>query len=471
MAAPEGFLSIVLVAACAIVAPAVFGLGIVRWLGLAPDTGQRLAWAFGYLVGHYALAHGTAAWLALGQPFPGLLLPIGAATAGIGLVLRARRRRTDAPIEPTPIVPWSWLPIAVTFVLVALLLRDCLVANVQPVRFSDEAQIWAAKAKVLFAANTIDLRQGMGAIVAHADYPPLNPLVQVLSFASAGRPLQFENRMPIQAFGVALLLLLSAAVTRRAHPVLATFVLLAWSGTMFWSQTQTAYADVMVAFAMLATTEALLRLRATGAAVWWRLACLSLGALLATKNEGALLALAIAVPFGLAWVLDRRQATALVPRLPRRELGWLVAPALALTLHRAFNVWFDLKNDLLDPAAAGGRGMLDRIVHNGADHAPRVAGFYGRMLLDGEAHRWLPLLFFASSLLLLLREGRRWFARPEAPVFGIAACTTLGYMLVFVGTPSDLSWHMATAASRTLMHVVPVMALGLAMTVWPRRDT
>ena len=114
--------------------------------------------------------------------------------------------------------------------------------------------------------------------------------------------------------------------------------------------------------------------------------------------------------------------------------------------------------------------MLDRIVHNGADHAPRVAGFYGRMLLDGEAHRWLPLLFFASSLLLLLRHGKRWFARPEAPLVGIAACTTLGYMLVFVGTPSDLSWHMATAATRTLLHVVPVMALGLAMAVWPRRS-
>lgn len=444
-------------AATAIVAPLVFGLGVVRCLGLGRGSGTRVALAYGYLAGHLLLAPLTAAWLALARPLPGFVLALAATAAGIAL-LRRSRGQGAATTAVAHAMPMDHLPRAAFVVLALLLAHACLITNVEPIRFSDEAQIWAAKAKVLFTADTIDLRSAMGAMVSHGDYPPLDPLVQVWSFAMAGRVQHFENRMPIQFFGVALLALLSASMGRRANPLLATVVLVAFAGSMFWSQAQVAYADVLLALATLGAIEALLRLRETGEVVWWRLTCLSAAAMLATKNEGSLLAIAVAAPFALS----------ALRRIARRELAWLLVPATAAALHRGFNAWFLLHSDLFDPAAANGRGFLSRLLQDAGERLPHVASYYGRMLLDPGPHRWIPVTFLAVAAIALATPKLRPVARPVLPLLAAFVAATIGYVLVFVATPADLQWHLDTAAARTLLQAVPIAALGLAMVVWPR---
>lgn len=462
MALPEGLIAYVWVAACAVVAPSMLGLGLVRTLGLHNSHGRRASWAFAYLVGHYALAHATLLWLALGQPVPGVVLPAAAAATGLWLVHRAARRSGDAaPLEPRPRASWTAaLPVVLpVLVLATLLLHDALRTNVEPVRFGDEAQIWAAKAKVLFAAPSLDLDFALHTFVQHADYPLFDPLVQVLTFASAGRVLHFENRLPIQCFGVALLLLLSAATTRRAHPLLAALVLILFSGSQFAAGTTTIYADVMLAMATLAATESLLRLRETGERIWWRLACIAFAAMLSTKNEGSLLLLAVAGPFVVCWCLDRRRgrSSALAPR----DLAWLLVPAAAIVLHRGWNAWFGLQNDLTQ-ADADGLGLFGRLLHNAAARGPDVLAYHGRLLIDPEAHRLLPLLFAAALVVRSLVDRPRWRA-PELLLGAIVACAIVGYVLVFIGTSADLKWHMDTAAARTMQHTVAIAALGLCM--------
>lgn len=458
MALPEGLTAQLWVAACTIAAPTMLGLGILRALGLRRTHGLRTAVALAYLIGHYALAHVTTAWLAVGQPFPGFVLPLLAALLGLALTRLARD-----PLGPRGVPErasrWTLLPL---LTLSLLFVHDVTVANVEPIRFSDEAQIWAAKAKALYCAPVVDLQMGMGALVHHADYPALNPLVQVLCFASAGHVTHFENRLPIQFFGLALLALLSAATSRRAHPVFAVLVLLAFAGTVFWNNALTVYADVLLALATLATVECLLRLRETGERVWWRLACLSTGAMLATKNEGALLALAVIGPFAVAHLASRGESP-VVPRRALRELGWLLVPITTLALHRAFNAHFDLTNDL-----AAGDGLLVRTLHQAPAYAPRVAAFYGRMFVDPAQHALLPLLFAAAASVALLAGRRGRIGSPAATLLATTVCAILGYMLVFVGTPADLTWHMDTAAARTMQQIVPVAALGLCMVAWPR---
>lgn len=462
MAIPEGLASYAWVAVCAVVAPAVFGLGIVRTLGLRPDHGRRVSWAFAYLAGHYVLAHATLLWALVARGVPGVLLPVAAVTVGIWLLRRAAGQRATAARVP-PSTVWDWLPAAV---LIVVLLHDCLHANVDPIRISDEAQIWAAKAKVLYGARSLDSPLAFAAFVSHPDYPLLDPLVQVLSFASVGRVLHFENRLPIQFFAVALLALLSAAMTRRAHPLVSALALIAFAGTLFGSSARTAGADVLVSFATLAAVEALLRLRETGARVWWRLACLAVAAMLASKNEGALLALAVALPFGVGWLVDRRRATA-PGRIPRAELAWLLLPVAALALQQVFNRRFDLRNDLFDPNVGDGSGLFGRMLDNAATHGPAVAEYYGRMLVDPALHRLLPLAFVAAMTVRLCMHGRQGL-QPSAMLCGAVAGTVLGYMLVFVGTYSDLQWHLSTAAARTMQQIVPVAALGLCLVTWPR---
>jgi hypothetical protein len=450
MEMPEGLTSYAWVAVCSIAAPAVFGLGLVRALGLDASHGHRTAWAYAWLAGQLALAPVTLSWIALGQPVPGVALPAGAALTGAWLAWRHRSRagRTHSP--------WFvWLPLAL---LAAGLLHDFLLANTDVVRLSDEAQIWAAKAKALYATPDVDLAWSLPRFVQHADYPLWNPLVQVLAFASAGRVLHFENRLPIQFFALALLVLLSAATTRRAHPAVSAIVLFAFAGTLFLEGAMTVYADVMLSFATLCTVDSLLRLRETGERVWWRLACMGFAGMLSAKNEGALLTIAVAVPFAVCWWLDRRRGRSWGP--PPRALPWLLAPLAAIVVHAVFNARFGLRNDLTGPDADG-RGLLARTLAHLGDRTWQVIEFHARLLVEPGAHRLLPLAFFLAAALPPRRAD-------VLALLGVVACAIAGYVLVFTGTSADLTWHMATAAARTMQHVVPVAALGLCIALWPR---
>lgn len=462
MALPEGLTSFAWVAAATVVAPTAFGYGIVRWLGLAPAHGLRFTLAFGYLVGHYVLSHVTLAWLLLGQPVPGLLLPLGAAFAGILLLRRARRRHPEwAPWRPAPW--WSWLPV---LLLVVLLVDNCTAVDAQLIRYSDEAVNWAAKAKVLYGAHGADLGTGLAFYVEHPDYPLFNPLVQVLSFASAGRVLHWENRLPVQFFGVALLLLLSASLHRRAHAIPATLALIAFASTSFDFLAPTAYADVMLAMATLAAAEALLRWRETGERVCFGLAAIAMGAMIATKNEGVVLAMAVAAPFAaeraLVWWRTRQAV------VPLGALPWLLVPVAAVVLQRAFNAWFAIKNDLFDPSLGKGQGLFARILDQLPTYGPQVARYYGKMLVDPALHRLLPLLFLIATPIALGCSFRQRIRGAGALLFGAFLLATGGYALVFIGTIYDLQWHLDVAADRTMQHVLPLVVVGLCAIVWPR---
>jgi hypothetical protein len=462
------------VALAAVAAPALFGFGIVRWLGLAPAEGLRIALGSGYVVGQYVLAHATLAWLALGKPFPGFLLPIAAAAAGALLVRCAHRR--SPPLPPRVPSPWwSWLPVAL---LALALLEAFTAANAEPVHHSDEALNWAAKAKLLYTAPGFDLTEGLAFFVKMPDYPLFNPLAQALAYASAGRVLQFENRLPIQFFGVALLLVLSAALARRARPVVATLALVAFAGSGFAWQAPTAYADVQLACCTLVAAEMLLRWRERRDGACFAIACLAGGAMIATKNEGLLLAAALALPTALEAGLQRWRGRApglasprlaspgfASPGLTWRSAAWLAAPLAAWALHRGINAWYGLENDLVDPALAHGRGLLTRIVDQMGSNGWPVLRHYGAMFVDAPATRLLPLSFLVAAPVALWLDRRAWSASPVAPLAAAFAVAIAGYMLVFVGTPHQVQWHLDTAADRTLQHVLPLAALGLAVAV------
>jgi len=459
---PDGILSLLLVAATTVLAPTVFGAGLLRRLGLPAGSGVVVTVTHGYVVGHVVLALATSLWLLSGQVAPGLVLPLAAAVAG-ACWLRTATATTTTGDTPAPREGAAWLVTGVAIVLVAVHVHACLATNAMPIRLGDEAEIWAAKAKVLYAANVIEPRLGF-AMVAHADYPNLDPLLQVLAFAGLGRVLQWENRLPLQAFGAVLLLLLADAMRRRTRTPVAIAVLLAASGSLATAGATTAQADVPLAAAMLATVDALLRWRETGHVAWWRTACLAACAVLALKNEGTLLLLAVALPTALWWWRGP-DGTA---RLPRRAWSWLGAPLLALGLHHGFLAWFDLRTDLVDPALGGGRGLFARIVAQAGSHGPDVLACFGRLAVDPLQHRLLPVLALGAGIVAAACGGRRFLGTPAACLLATTTLTIGGYMLVFVGTHADLTWHLATAASRIVCHVVPVAALALAMTIAPR---
>ena len=462
MEVPEGLISYLWVVLCAVLAPGLLGAGIVRVLGLRWDQGRRAFLAWSYLTGQFAMAPVTFGWLFLHKPLPGWSLVAFALVVGAVLLLWARARETQSAQVSAPRKADGPM-VLVTCVCLALLFDNGLVANLEPVSQADEADIWAAKAKVLYsvsslANDSLDLQVATAYHLRHADYPLLNPLVQVLSFASADRVLFFENRVPIQAFGVALLLLLSASLRRYCRWPVAGLLLLAFTGTSFLYTAVSAYADVMLALAVFAAFDGWARWRETHDVTHWRLACIALGVAVASKNEGIMLALVFGLALALGWVLQRWFSGPLRPGLQWRACFWLLVPLVTIWLGVEINGYYGLVNDLHDPAKAGGQGLFERVATRMSDRGSSVLAFYGDLLITMRTGGWLLSMFLLSALLF----WRRTLASLSLQMWLFVCGAIAAYMLVFVGTHfDDLLWHLSTAAERTLLHVLPVAVVGL----------
>ena len=445
----------------AVFAPLLFGAGIVRLCGLAPARGWRLYLAWSYLLGHFVQAWLTFGWIAAGKPVPGWSLPAMAAAAGLGLLLCLRRRGgAGSPPREAGSPPREagdpWVR-AVVVLLAVVLLDACSLQSLEAILTNDEANIWSAKAWVLYAGA--DLRALSVVYAQHADYPMLDPMAQVLAFASSGHATWWENRLPVQGFAFALLLLLSVAVERRLPRALAIAVLVAFTASRFVDFAPTVYADVLLAFALLALVDAWLRGQETGELVWWRLGCMAAAAMLATKNEGAMLAVAASVAAVVARALTR---TAVLPR-PGPAWLWLLVPACTVAMGQWFNAHHGLSNDLT--TAADGSGLFGRMLQRGGERVGPVLSHYAGLLVAGDVTRWLVLAALVAPLAKARDVARAAWCWPWL----LCVLALGGYVLVFLGTSADsggpdgpargLLWHLSTAADRTLLHVLPTAVL------------
>lgn len=463
MAVPEGLSALLCTLLCAVLAPAVLGAGLVQQFGLSPRAGWRLFVAWSYLCGQAAQAVLTALWIGAGQPLPGWSLSLLGATLGAVLFVRGRRSSALSFVPRRRADPW----VAATLLVLLLLWFDqSLLRSLQPLIEADEADIWAAKARMLYSGGPF--RPWLdSAYVRHPAYPLFDPLLQVVAFAANGRVLLWENRLPLQFFGPVLLLLLADFVDGRLPRWLACAVLVAFASSVpFFVHSTTAYADVLLALALFAALDAWRRFEAERALVYWRLCCVAFAVLLATKNEGAMLALAAiaAIVVARLWLRGRD-----APLRLRWNWLWLLLPGAVWIAGRLFNAHFGLVTDLVDPTLSSGRGLMGQILHWLPQRAGPVATYYFGLLTDGSATRWLLL----AMLLAPLAAVRGALVSAQVWSWLTVGFAVLGYMLVFVGTTADqggpdgaalgLQWHLRTAADRTLLHVLPVAVMSLGL--------
>jgi len=451
-----------LVAALAL--PWLVGWSLLRALGVAPSS-DRLAFAgWAWMTGSLATALVVFVWSWCGPDYaspaaPRLaLLGLGAAAALVG-----RRRPRVAPLAPRARAAGSgWgrlvFGLVVAFVLLLTLERVTL-ATLFPVITDDEAEFWALKAKVLFASGGFGpaFRDAMAdPAVYNEDYPNLNPLLQVWMFAHAGEVVHVANRLPIQLFALAQVLVVSAALRRVVRPVLAAALLLCLvAPAEARLQCGLAHGDLAVGLGGLAALDAWLRWRASGSSAWLALAAVGAGLAAWSKNEGVLYLVCAAVAFlACAWLVgSARHRTAGAAR------AWLALPLGLVALHWAINAWFGFRsgfvaNELRD------RGIFGLLVEQAPERVPEVLRYYAREILFAPA---ASNLLLALPLVLLVvfprRLARREVLVPLLAYAGALAATAL----VFVGAPHALEWHLQTAAARVTFQLAPVAALCLAL--------
>ncbi|MGQ0553812.1 MAG: hypothetical protein ACT4PU_11410 [Planctomycetota bacterium] len=479
-----------------LITPLVLGTLLLWRLGLRRRTDGWAFVAWALMSGALMVAVSEFLWLVPGLPIE--WLPLAPTLAAVLLIAAPGRRwpavdespaaakaavRAQASAGPTA-GRHAWLALAGLLLALLLAADQALLANSRVIVAGDEAAIWSPKAKALFIAG--GLHDSLGPLLAlergitHADYPLLNPLLQLDVFARAGSLLDVENRWPIQLLGLVLLLATGAALRRRVGPVLTALLLLLLSFAVGRS-IGAAEADLLVALGLIVAVDALDRWRAGGPPGLLGVAGLALGFLVASKHEGLLLALVVLL--GCLLSAPLRSAFAAQRADLRRFLAWLSVPGVLLAGGWLFNARFDLANDLWRTEAGWlPLRALTGLVQRGGD--------LGAALLAAlpPAEWWQPTLAVPLAALLGLASCWRVAARSQnaaaraesaaaraqsvaARAQSVAAAASpaalvvllglLGYLLVYAGTPRELVWHVQTSLPRLLLHLLPVALLAL----------
>lgn len=420
--------------------PVALGWAVARCL--APACPRGLALALGAALGPALTSLPRVGWVvAIGAP--GAAAVAGEAVLLAALLALARRRAGAADLAAASAPPWTRqeraLACVLALVLVAFLATFAAEAVVSPHGAWDAWSIWNLRARALARCG------GDWALVLHAvpepayhpDYPLAVPGAVARLWSLVGESRAAPMLLGLQA-ALAGAALVGAAVTGargRAAGLLAAAVVLA---APTWARHAAGQlADVPLATTWATALALLVRAERDPAAL--ALAGLAAGLAAWTKNEG--LVACVAVIAGAALLAGRTGGLA--------ALAGATPALLAVALHQATTP----TNDLL--------------VAQGADTPARllVAGRWWQVVTAlGATALWLwPAPALAAYVPAV---GLRPRPAPPAPgpratrvVAGLVAAQLAAYVLAYVTSPWDLTWHLRTSSERVLLHAWPAAVL------------
>lgn len=438
----------------------VGALALAALLGRRPLPAPR--WAFAAVLGP-AVGLGTLSLLYFAWRFAGgssaSFAPLGwMVLAGVAVgALRqlVRERLPGQPADGAPtghLVRRAALSLLVASTLLALAAGVAYARQMPHGRF-DAWAIWTNRARMLHRADDparvfSQLRR------AHPDYPLLLPGSLAAQFAL------FANESPRIPQGTGALFFLSAAAalalavralgSRGGWMALAPALFLVTPAAVWWGFAQCA--DLPLAYLLVAcgTLLALQLPVDRPAPLPPALAGFLLGLLPWTKNEGFLLAGA------LAGLFAARTATS---PAGRRRLAAVVAGALPGGIAVAVMRWVWAPHTDLGHFAGG---VASRLV-DGSRWQVVLSAFRDRLdPLRGFADWGVVWPLAALALLVtLLSPARR---RPGlAFLLGALPLLWVTWLGVFLGTPNDPDWQIRTALDRLLLQLLPLtLAVGFA---------
>jgi hypothetical protein len=443
---------------------------LIGWLivGRLLGTGERsaagvaLRASLAWLVGQGVTSILLFLWMfAAGAASPRFVL-FEVALAALGIALARARPIVSTAIEPPAAVEGPTeggrqrLVITCAGIMVlTMLARIAFVSAREPHGGWDAWAIWNLRARFLYRAGA-EWRSAFSPHLdwSHPDYPLLLPLGVVRGWLYAGGE---SPLVPVTIAALATLatagILFGALRTTRSAPTaaLATTVLLAPPAFIAAGSAQ--YADVLVGAYVLGAFAVLHRYD-RGAMASARLLVLA-GALAAmaawTKNEGWLFLAAFLAARVIA-VSRRKGLRATFEEMLR--LGAGAAPVLLVVA--AFKLGLAPANDLV----AGQGGDTVARLAEGWRYGTIVAAA-ARQLVHPLLWAGAPVLLAAYALLVgrgRLPAGERTTLRTA--VLGLSM-VAVGFFLVYLVTPRDLPWQLATSLSRLIAQLWPASVFAL----------
>lgn len=464
--------------------PMVLGAAVLKTIGIrwGDDRWSWPAWAYATGTLATAILVDVLLWTRASLAVIRIAVPIvAAASYGLTVLLH---RQGKMGTEPRPSRPLDFSPstllktlvfIAATAAISYNHLDHALAANEKAIIGGDEASIWASKAKALVAHGGFTDEFGRVAreqvFVAHHDYPLFAPLLQVWTFACAGKITQVDNRWPIQAFVFLMTFFWIGSIDRRARWfVTLPIVILSATAHQLWKQVQTAYVDHITAFAFAMLIDLFWRGQDTDDRRWRRLMMIAAALLIWSKNEGFLLLAAFGGAAAIGAVLRTVNRADL--GLTRPVWPWLAVPGFVAALHFFTNRYFGLENDLL---VHQDRSLLHMIAAQWEERRALVLKAFASVYLvywprekfggaefDTKALRMglyqgIPLATFS---LMLLAPHRVFSRRLLVPTLALIAAT-VGFYLVYIGSYQEIVWHLYTSSTRVLYLICPAASIWL----------
>jgi hypothetical protein len=361
-------------------------------------------------------------------------IPLGWTRAAVGLTLLIisavfiRGRKSWRSLEPISRSTLAALLVA-TLLIGPLIGGHALFAALAPPADVDFLENWGWKGKSFFHHGGVDweLLRGETVLENHSDYPILLPLLFAFIAIVNGGWSDATLGMVSTGVAVALLLVLTGDALqhlpdRRVWPIslilliVTPIVLVPWTGLA---------EAPFIAFA----TAGLLAIRTglrDGNAAETRLGAVLLGCASLTKNEGITLIVAALIAALIAGRAHRAQILQLWPAL-LLMMVWTVPQRLA-----------GLRVDLFDS------GPLDRLINGVRNWDLLAAAFYDHA--PGRPLFWAGL---GAMFIFVLPQ----LARRERFMLIVITLQALAYLLAYMVTPHDVSWHVQWSLERVLRHL------------------
>jgi hypothetical protein len=420
-------------------------LGVTEWLGV----GVRLL-GLSYVAGWALLGVVLSLALVLGLPFTVVSIVLVAAALVAACAAAARARWFSLPPPPgpgaaSPVASWAT---RIGAVLLGVGTLAALVTAVRgewnPAADYDAFWFWLPRAETIFYAHQLD--PSLWSQFAHAEYPPLMPVMTAMTFAFTGG--FHPSLLPLQQALLGIAFLLAAlALLDRFVPRWLSVPMLALLGTApwFWGRLESPMPDQTLAYLIALAALACVLWLCEPCSAWLALGLLFLAAASLTKLEGTLSSAALTVAMIPAALLRYRRAGVRVCVLLLGP-GAIVVWRAWLAVHglRGSSRDYKLAN-LLDPAFLERRASrLHYSLHQMAVIADRLFGGALPLPALGSLGRLEIAALIAGLLALLILVAL------EAPAIAAALglWLTLAYAgiaaIYWIGRPAIVSYVAVT---------------------------
>jgi hypothetical protein len=372
-------------------------------------------------------------------------LAVGCVLAVLGLLLGLRtflKRRGQQAFPFSRSWVWS-LPLAYIVALYGVLILT------RPLVHWDARSIWFFHAKIIYFQGALSEQSGWSELLdAHADYPKL---LQTLAAQVAYVSGYWNEFLPKAAL---LVLLIPAAAGYFAffkRPISWVFLIsMAFFPTYLeiWNGYADSYFALYAGLAILALGR------------WFEsrrphdllLGLAALGIVSCLKNEGVLFLVCTAVAFFtvciLGWVKRKERFSG--------SIDWLSLAYLVVVMLAGPSIWLVKKKiwGLHGDLALSGRYLAEAWgrVTDGESLGLVVKNLF---LTHELAHALIPLAMgiIAARVFRIRVPLTTWLA------FSAATLYLFGIVLVYLGTPYELGWHLKTSSGRTVLPIFVTLSV------------